>query len=176
MEGSFSAAVGEWNDFYTFLGTSSATLLGLLFVALSLRLNIFHQRNVADVRDFAFQTFADFVFVVLISVLFLIPNQSKPGVALPLASMAVVGIAWMAYLARESVIVNEPPATVFGWQWTYYLGLAVLHLAMLIVAVVLWTGHTGALYWLAAIAAGLLATAVLNAWILLSHARTDSDA
>jgi hypothetical protein len=53
-------AIGSWQGFYTYLGTVAATLLGLLFVTVSLRLNIFHQHEVRDVRDFAFLTFGSY--------------------------------------------------------------------------------------------------------------------
>jgi len=40
MRVSFQAAVGGWHDFYLLAGTAAATLVGLLFVGLSLHLRI----------------------------------------------------------------------------------------------------------------------------------------
>ena len=57
MDDAFSQALADWTAFYALMGGAAATLLGLLFVAVSVRLNIFHQREVADVRDFAAFTF-----------------------------------------------------------------------------------------------------------------------
>jgi hypothetical protein len=76
MTPSFGQALAEWKDFYVFVGTAAATLLGLLFVSVSLRLDLFHEAQLADVRDFAAQTFAQFFSLVLIAALFLIPHQS----------------------------------------------------------------------------------------------------
>jgi hypothetical protein len=42
-------------------------LIGLLFVALSLRLSIFPQRAPADIRDFALLTFANFLTLTVIA-------------------------------------------------------------------------------------------------------------
>jgi hypothetical protein len=42
MDNTFSQALSEWTAFYALMGGAAATLLGLLFVAVSVRLNIFH--------------------------------------------------------------------------------------------------------------------------------------
>ena len=75
MDNAFSQALAEWTAFYALMGGAAATLLGLLFVAVSLRLNIFHQRQVADVRDFAAFTFG--TFLVAIAAKAAMPTSSK---------------------------------------------------------------------------------------------------
>ena len=169
---SFSAAVAEWGDFYTYVGTVAATLLGLLFVAVSLRLNIFHRREVADVRDFALLTFANFFFLVLIALLFQVPDQSRAGLALPLALMGVLGLAGLVMLARDAVILNE---TVPLWQWAYSGTSLATYGGLIIAAVTLLAGRTGALSWLVGVDAALLTISSVSAWMLLSHAGAEGD-
>src|SRR5438046_4109918 len=91
MAGTFDQALSTWQGFYTYLGAVSATLLGLLFVAVSLRLNLFTQQQVRDVRDFAFLTFGTFFGLILVAALFLIPHQSRVGLGLPLMLLGLVG-------------------------------------------------------------------------------------
>jgi hypothetical protein len=67
MDDAFSQALAEWTAFYALMGGAAATLLGLLFVAVSVRLNIFHQREVADVRDFAAFTFGTFLVAIAVA-------------------------------------------------------------------------------------------------------------
>ena len=67
MDDAFAQALAEWTAFYALMGGAAATLLGLLFVAVSVRLNIFHQRQVADVRDFAAFTFGTFLVAIAVA-------------------------------------------------------------------------------------------------------------
>jgi hypothetical protein len=67
MDDAFSQALADWTAFYALMGGAAATLLGLLFVAVSVRLNIFHQREVADVRDFAAFTFGTFLVAIAVA-------------------------------------------------------------------------------------------------------------
>ena len=46
MNGAFADALDQWTTYFALMGGAAATLLGLLFVAVSLRLNIFHRREV----------------------------------------------------------------------------------------------------------------------------------
>ncbi|MEZ4563982.1 MAG: hypothetical protein R2853_14725 [Thermomicrobiales bacterium] len=57
MESSFQAEIAAWNNFYMLLGAAAA-LMGLLFVALSLRLGIFrqHQQDIQASSALAFAT------------------------------------------------------------------------------------------------------------------------
>ena len=74
MNDTFSQALAEWTAYYALMGGAAATLLGLLFVAVSVRLSIFHQREVADVRDFAAFTFGTFLVAIAVAGLALAPH------------------------------------------------------------------------------------------------------
>jgi hypothetical protein len=43
MEPSLAELLGEWRDFYVLIGTASATLVGLMFVAVSIGTAIFNE-------------------------------------------------------------------------------------------------------------------------------------
>jgi hypothetical protein len=81
---SIEQALAAWQGFYAYLRAVAATLLGLLFVSVSLRLNIFRRAEIRDVRDFALLTFGSFFCLVLIAGLILIPHQTRLGLGLPL--------------------------------------------------------------------------------------------
>jgi hypothetical protein len=66
----------SWHDFYVTMGTASASLIGLLFVALSLNLDVITGESRDDLRAFAEQAFNSFSSVLLIAVFFLIPEHS----------------------------------------------------------------------------------------------------
>lgn len=72
---SFQTIVQGWHDFYMVAGGASATLVGLLFVGLSLHLRTVLSRP--EVRSLASVTLTNFGLVLLIALFALIPQQPQ---------------------------------------------------------------------------------------------------
>ena len=53
----FSQMVGEWETFYLLTGTAAATLIGLLFVAVSINIEPFQGKERPDLQHFGALTF-----------------------------------------------------------------------------------------------------------------------
>jgi hypothetical protein len=177
MDVAFAQALDDWSAFYTLMGGAAATLLGLLFVALSLRLNIFQRPEVADVRDFAAFTFGTFLVAIVIAALVLAPHEGRMPLALALAVIAIGGLAAAAQFAREWVRLNEPTSetrpgySTDQWQgWAYSAAMGAGYAALLVVADLVRTGDPGALGWLAIVEGWHLTLGTVSAWVLLSHA------
>ena len=66
----------EWHDYFLLNGTAAATLLGLLFVALSFNLDVVLHESRTYLVSIARQAFLGFVFVLFISLGFLIPHAT----------------------------------------------------------------------------------------------------
>ena len=91
---SYQTALGGWHDFYVVAGTASATLVGLLFVGLSLHLRIVVASS--DVRSLARVTLTNFATVLFVALFMVIPqNQSA-------AAFQLVGTGLV------SLLVNTP--------------------------------------------------------------------
>jgi hypothetical protein len=56
------------------IGTAAATLIGLLFVSLSLNAGVMTRKSNADLRALAAQTLGKFLSVLTFAVVFLIPS------------------------------------------------------------------------------------------------------
>ncbi len=87
----FTQAIEGWHDFYLMIGTAAATLIGLLFVSLSLNVDVITREANADLRVLATQTFTSFI-VLMFAVLFLIPHQVPEGLGLPLLGVGGYGL------------------------------------------------------------------------------------
>lgn len=85
------AAVQAWRDFYVTSGAAAATLVGLLFVGLSLHIRVVVSHP--DVRSLARVTLADFFVVLLLSLLMLIPGGDPRTTALWLLVVAAISLA-----------------------------------------------------------------------------------
>jgi len=181
MDDAFSQALADWTAFYALMGGAAATLLGLLFVAVSLRLNIFHQRQVADVRDFAAFTFGTFLVAIAVAGFAIAPHAHRFSLALSLLLVSVAAFAAIVQIARLWIRLNtqisgpRPGDTSGEWQaWLYFLGMSGPYAGLIAVVVLLWRSHPAALGVLAVVEGWLLVTGTVAAWVMLSHAGTNA--
>jgi hypothetical protein len=180
MDDVFTQALDEWTAFYALMGGAAATLLGLLFVAVSLRLNIFHQSAVEDVRNFAAVTMVTFLMAIAIAALVLAPHQHVGSLALALGVIGLGGLLAIGWVVRAWVRLNPPmkeaemgysPRQWEGWAFIALMGVAFL--GMLAVAFFLWNEQLSALGGLAVIECWLLGMGTIASWVTLSHAGED---
>jgi hypothetical protein len=177
MDDAFSQALAEWTAFYALMGGAAATLLGLLFVAVSVRLNIFHQSEVADVRDFAAFTFGTFLVAIVVAGLAIAPHAHRFSLALSLLLVSIAAFVAIAGIARLWIRLNAPAAgtrpgyTSRDWRsLAYFLGMSGPYAGLIAVVALLWRSHPAALGWLAVVEGWLLITGTVAAWVMLSHA------
>ena len=85
----YPAAAGDLRDFYILAGTAAATLVGLLFVGLSLHLRIVIAAS--EVRSLARVTLANFGAVLFVT-LFMVITEDQSAAALQLIGSGVVSL------------------------------------------------------------------------------------
>jgi FlaA1/EpsC-like NDP-sugar epimerase len=181
MDDAISRSLAEWNGYYALMGGAAATLLGLLFVAVSLRLNIFRQRNVADIREFAVFTLATFMAALVIAALALAPHASRMVVSLVTLLMAIVGLALSVVVLKTWRQLESPEEKALPGLspaerqiLLYGAGTSGPYLGLLVVALLLWRESPAALGLLALLEVWLLIAGTLATWLLLSHAGQDA--
>ena len=182
MDETFAQALAEWTGYYTLMGGAAATLLGLLFVAVSMRLNIFHQSEVADVRDFAAFTFGTFLVAIAVAGLAVAPHAHRFTLAVSLLVIGIAAFVAIAWIARLWIRLNFPAAGSRSGStpderrgWAYMIGMSGPYAGLLAVVALLWRSHPGALGWLAVVEGWLLITGTVAAWVMLSHAGDASN-
>ena len=180
MDGDFGEALAAWDAFYAFTGGSAATLLGLLFVAVSLRLDLFRRREVADVRDYATFTFAGLLAAMIVAGIALAPHVGRYTIASPLVLLGLAGLTRGALLFREWIRLNppvaapRPPAKAGRGAARFFIASTLLPFVGLVtVGGLLLSSQGVALPTLAVVQGLLLTSAATAAWILLSHAGAD---
>ncbi len=85
----YPTAAGDLRDFYILAGTAAATLVGLLFVGLSLLLRIVIAAS--EVRALARVMLANFGAVLFVS-MFMVITEDQPAAALQLIGSGVVSL------------------------------------------------------------------------------------
>jgi modulator of FtsH protease len=162
----FAQAVEGWHDFYLMTGTAAATLVGLLFVSLSLNVEVITHEANADLRMLATQTFTSFLNVTMLAVIFLIPHQVPLGLGVPLLGISVYGLyETMGRLLKTRRA--RPRAWGRGGIARRFIIPIVSFVALFAIAVSVLLGQIGGLYWLVPVMILLIVAASLNAWDLL---------
>lgn len=160
----FQAALQGWHDFYIVAGSAAATLVGLLFVGLSLHLRAVLSRP--EVRSLARATLTNFVLVLLLAMFTLIP-QSSEGLTQELIFSGIVSVAILAPSLLRAA--RSPTRTLRVAQLSLRFGVSIISYGGVIAAGALFSGHAvdAGLTVLAVVALVLLAISLRNSWDLL---------
>ena len=165
MEDRF-AALAEWHDFFAAVAGVSATLVGLLFVALALNPAVMADDGPAGLRTWAGQTFHSFLMVLSIALVVLIPDTGPLGLGVPVLIFGVWGMVRVIADARQ---VRSDPAP--EWHGRPLLTRFASPLAGYAIAVWVGTqvlrGNADSVGWLVATVFFLMMSAAGNCWDLL---------
>lgn len=162
----FGQRVQEWQLFYATIAGSSATLVGLLFVALSVNPDAVNRAKNGGMRSLARQTFTTFLYIIGIALTFLVPRQAPRGIGLPLVFISILGLRiTLAELrgARGNVTQGTGIRNVLR-RVALLVGFAML---IAIALGVLVRADAAILEWMVAPMILLLISASLNTWDLL---------
>jgi hypothetical protein len=164
----YQTELAGWHDFYILAGTGSATLVGLLFVGLSLHLQIVI--TASEVRSLARVTLANFAAVVFMALFMVIPEGASS------AGLQLIGVGIVSLVVVGPSLVG----VVRPGQWSFEMsamervrvalrfGLSGLSYIAIIVAGVLLLSSVGAAFSVLLITTVvLLVVSLRNTWDLL---------
>jgi hypothetical protein len=163
----FGQLVQEWQVFYATIATSAATLVGLLFVSMSLNVGMFTGTENIGLKKLASQTLLNFLYAIVFAIIFLIPRQGPIGLGLPLICIGIVGLIRTISNLR-TLFSNIPQGILRRTTFVRAAMGLVAFLALIIVSfLVMVRASAGSLYWLVAPMILLLISASANTWSLL---------
>ncbi len=151
----------QWHDLFAAGAESAATLVGLLFVAVSL--NTKQILDVPSLPPLAARTLGVLLGILLMSVLVLTPGQSRNTLG---AELTALGAVLLTAVTISALRAHLP---VTKWRWTIPTILLALasSVPMVIAGVSVLASAGGGLYWaLGELILGF-SIAIYNAWILL---------
>ena len=153
-----------WHGFFALLGAAAATLIGAMFVVVSIGMGILSPDRSLAIRTFLTGTVLHLSTVLLGSALTMVPGLDMAVLAV-LAALA--GIAGVIFSARAMWGFDQHPGTDRSdWYWYVLLPL-VAYAALLAVAGLAWRGMAASVDLLAAVLAVLLAAGIRNAWDMI---------
>ena len=95
--------LGPWHDFYTLLGTASATMVGLLFVAASVGYGVFSGDRRAPLRVFLSASVVNFSIVLASCLFVLAPVRDWVALGAMILVSAMAGLAHSCLAWRDTV-------------------------------------------------------------------------
>ena len=96
-------ALKEWHDFYLLVGTAGATLLALLFVAVSLGTGFLTEDRQVATRTFMSPVVIHFANVFFLSAVALFPSHQAKFFAALIGATALIGAAVSTYITVQVV-------------------------------------------------------------------------
>jgi hypothetical protein len=170
----FAQALHEWHEFYILVGTAGATLVALLFVAISLGVGFLTDKRSAATRAFYSPVVVHFTAVFFIAAVGLFPTHSAGVFAALIGGCAAIG-GGVAVFTTVQLLRNNWTSYVQD-HLAYGLLPAIAYAALLVAAWMISKENESALDVLAGAQLLLLIVNVRNAWDLtLSMVRHQAD-
>ena len=163
----FVTTLQTWHDFYSIMGMAAGSLVGLLFVGLSLHLRVVVTHE--DVKALARVTMASLGLSLVLALFMVIPGDNDPSstgweiVGVGIASFVIIGRPLVARDAKQpsrpelppphpSVRVDRSSRSSPPWSAGFILIAG---------------DYQAGLSWLVGVSVSLLVTALRNSWDLL---------
>jgi hypothetical protein len=157
----------KWATFATVVGAAAASLTGLLFVAVSIRIDVIARS--AELRNRAAQTLALFGTVLVASILIAIPDQAYGvlgGELIALALLLAVGLVALDRRARSDTAATGTHA--IGQELEAVAPNGVTAVLLFVSGLLLAVGVHAGLYVVVLPLIAALVGGVVSAWLLLT--------
>ena len=154
-----------WRNFYALLGTAAATLMGLMFVVVSLGPQQIAAHTATGVQAFVTPTVVYFATVLVVAALMAIPGVPAPILGAFLALGSLGGLGYMCSTGAHS---QWRHANLDRLDWLWYVGLPIFsYLFILGAAVEIGLRNPLGLDGVAGADLLLLVIGIRNAWDLV---------
>jgi hypothetical protein len=166
----------DWHEFYLLIGTAAATLIALLFVAVSIGAGAMSAERASATRIYMSPVIFHFTSILLMSLIVLVPSYPRETHTVLIALNALVGAATSAVICMRVFLRARVVSEVDWIDWLAYgLSPILAYVGGLAAAALLFVNSTLAPDLLAAAVLVLLIANIRNAWdITLVMARRRS--
>ena len=146
-----------WHEFYLLLGTAGATLLALLFVAVSLGAGYLNNKDQRGPRTFMSPVVIHFTSVFFLSAVCLVPSHGPFFFAVIIAATALIGV--IVSIVISVWVVRTEMTQYLPDYFAYGLLPVCAYLALLAASIMIYLKLD---YALEMLAGGLLALSIVN--------------
>jgi hypothetical protein len=165
----FGETLRSWQNFYFMAGGAAATLIGLMFVALSLGMHLINDKTRQEMHTFVTPSVVYFVSALLLSCVMLVPAAEPVVLALALLLGSLLGFARTIPHVRLLIEAARRHQDFVPSDWLWQIITPLVCYALILGAALGFVANQPALAffgaWLADIL--LLMCAISNTWSLV---------
>jgi hypothetical protein len=156
----------EWHDFFVVLGAASGSLIGAMFVVVSIGSGIVTEDRALEGRIFLTPTIVHLALVLAVCTFVLVPSLTPAAFAW---ALGVVGFLFLGYAGRNVFhIGRRSPVEHVDRLW-YGVVPALAYLILIGSVVLMLLPRPGAMEMLAVALALLVVASIRNAWDLILY-------
>jgi hypothetical protein len=134
MQLSLAGLLQAWHDFFSVIGASAATLVGLMFVAVSIGAGSFSsERGKIAIRTFLSPTVLHFSAVLIASLVAMIPNETWTSFGILLCVVGLIGAGYSLWNSRR-MSKHGITATIDIIDRLWYASLPILFYLLIVAA------------------------------------------
>ena len=163
----FAELLHEWHDFYVLLGTASATLVGLMFLAATIGATVFGETNRAALAAFITPTVIHFAAVMFACLVMTVPTHSWHSLGIVLAAGGLAGTIHSVRLLVHLIIRHRYNVDLVDRAFYVLIPLVAYLVALAAAALLFRQSMIGADLMAAALLILLLA-GLRNAWDMMT--------
>jgi hypothetical protein len=119
-------ALATWHEFYALLGTASATLVGLLFVATTVASGVFSSDRRAPLRVFLSASVVHFSGILVACLIVMVPLRSWMAFGLLILGCGGFGLTYCGLSWRDTVRDGQLSKAIELDDWNWYLVLPIV--------------------------------------------------
>jgi len=153
----------KWHDFFVVLGAAAGTLIGAMFVVVSIAGGLVKERELTS-RIFVTPTIAHLAFVLMSCAFTLVPSLDRSTYG---ASAGIAGIVFLGYAGRNMFHIRRRQEIVWSDHLWYSFCPVLAYILVILGAIRMLEGAPGAVETLAFALALLVVSGIRNAWDLI---------
>jgi hypothetical protein len=166
----FTDIILSWHPFYSAVTTANATLAGLLFISLTYNGAIIERPENDHLHRLAEQAIGNFVMLIIVGLLFLIPHQTAPSLGIPLLAVGT----FSAY--RSAIRLWKQHRHVDNTPYLYWRFITSLVCSLVLIGFAedLLRGEAVTFFWLTGVVIIFVVSTCSDAWFLLMEIPRDA--
>jgi len=156
--------LAQWHDFFVLIGSASATLVGLMFVAASTGAGVFTSEHQVGIHSFLSPTVVHFSAVLIVCLFATFPTQNRVLFSVVQACVGVTGLIYSVVVSHR-MFKHGIIATIDLADRLWYVVLPMgIYLLMIAAGASLWQRSGFSLEILATALVLLMLIGIRNAW------------
>jgi hypothetical protein len=167
MTESASTILTPWSNFHIMLGSSAASLTGLMFVVITLVTGGERRRSEDGISAFSTPTVAHFGTALLVSMLLAAPWHSLIAPAIAVGLIGLSGVVYLLRVIYRARRISTYRPDLEDWTWYTVLPL-IAYGAILAGAIMLFTIPADGVFSLAGGSVLLIFIGIRNAWDIVT--------